>query len=152
MVARVTISMADAVKIRSGLYPVSHGSKIAFEDSKTISQFHHQPSGIEQFVRARLRIIQRFQFAIIFVVCTGILVFQAGQCAFKYLDKETGTADKYVHVSNASFPELSICPTYPYRLDVLQANGVEKTWDVQFDANWISNDTTKSAKGDRNFS
>ena len=148
MAAGVTISMADAVKIRSGLYPTN--PKIAYEDhhqQTILSQYHRrQPNGIEQFIRARLKSLKRFQYGLIFIVCTAVLLFQVGQCAFKYLDKETGTADKYVHVSNASFPELSICPTYPYKLDVLQANGIEKTWDLQFGANWISNDTTKSAQ------
>ena len=90
MVAGVTISMADAVKIRSGLYPTG---KIAYEDHQTISQYHQhrQRSGIEQFIRARLKSLKRFQYGLIFIVCTAVLLFQVGQCAFKYLDKETGS-------------------------------------------------------------
>lgn len=107
---------------------------------------YYEENGIfKQFIQSRLKEIKKGQYGIIFVVCTAVLLFQVGQCAFKYLDKETGTADKYVHVSNTSFPELTICPTYPYREDVLQANGINKAWDVQFGASWISNDSTKSA-------
>lgn len=89
------------------------------------SELHHftdyENGGlVQQFVQAKLKTIKKAQYGIIFVVCTAVLLFQVGQCAFKYLDKETGTADKYVHVSNTSFPELTICPTYPYREDVLQ--------------------------------
>ena len=60
--------------------------------------------------------------------------------------KSIGTADKYVHVSKTAFPELTICPTYPYRLEVLQANGIETRNLLRFGSNWISNDTNLSAE------
>lgn len=113
--------------------------------SETVSIDSASEGLVERFVRRKLRSIKKFQYGLIFVVCTAVLLFQVGQCALKYLDKETGTADKYVHVSNTSFPELTICPTYPYREKILQENGIERKWDVQFGASWISNDTTKSA-------
>ena len=67
------------------------------------------------FFSENLKTIKRVQNVLIVIICTSVLAFQIGQCSFKYLDKETGTADKYVHVSNTSFPELTVCPTYPYR-------------------------------------
>lgn len=54
---------------------------------------------------------------------------------------KSGTADKYVHVSKTAFPELTICPTYPYKLEVLQSNGIETRNNLRFGSNWISNDT-----------
>ena len=64
----------------------------------------------------------------------------------KYLDKSTGTADKYVHVSLTSFPVMTICPTYPYRIDALKDNGVETKSDIQFGAKWVSDKEGKSAE------
>ena len=63
------------------------------------------------------------------------------KCIEKYLNKNTGTADKYVHVSKTSFPELTICPTYPYKLENLQSNGIAARNKIQFGASWISNNT-----------
>ena len=107
-------------------------------------KYEKYDAGLQGFIARRLKIIKRSQYVLIFVVCSVVLFFQVAQCAWKYLDKETGTADKYVHVSNASFPELTICPTYPYRLNVVQANGISTLSEVQFGAKWISNDTSKS--------
>ena len=56
-------------------------------------------------------------------------------------EPKSGTADKYVHVSKTAFPELTICPTYPYKLEVLQSNGIETRNNLRFGSNWISNDT-----------
>ena len=37
-----------------------------------------------------------------------------------------------------------MCPANPYRLDVLQANGIETARKIQFGAQWISNNTDLS--------
>ena len=84
---------------------------------------------------------KKMQYLLIILICTVVLLFQVAKCIDKYRDKNTGTADKYIHVSKASFPELTICPTYPYRLDVLQANGIATKNDLRFGSQWISNDT-----------
>jgi hypothetical protein len=126
--------MSDINQIRKGFFnptPVLKQEKV---------------NGLENFVRSKLKTIKRLQYAIIYVVCTSVLLFQIGQCAFKYLDKNTGTADTYVHVSNTTFPVLTICPTYPYKLDVIQQNGIETLSDVQWQANWNSNNSEKSPK------
>ena len=39
------------------------------------------------------------------------------------------------------FPELSVCPTNNYKVDVLQKNGVKTKQDIQFNAQWISNNS-----------
>ena len=39
------------------------------------------------------------------------------------------------------FPELSVCPTNNYKVDVLQKNGVRTKQDIQFNAQWISNNS-----------
>ena len=121
--------------------PIKHQQQFAPE----IVQYEDEGSNfLQRLVKSKLKSIKRAQYGIIFLVCSAVLFFQCGQCALKYLDKETGTADKYVHVSNVSFPELTICPTYPYREDVLKENGIERAWEVQFGASWISNDSNTS--------
>ena len=57
------------------------------------------------------------------------------------MNKSTGTADKYVHVSKTAFPELTICPTYPYKLDALQANGIPTRNKLRFGSQWVSNNS-----------
>ena len=37
-----------------------------------------------------------------------------------------------------------MCPANPYRLDVLQANGIETARSIQFGAQWISNNSDLS--------
>ena len=32
---------------------------------------------------------------------------------------------------------LTICPTYPYKLDVLREGGIETKSDIQFGARWV---------------
>lgn len=88
--------------------------------------------------------IKRFQYGFIFIACSVVLIFQCAKCAEKYILKSTGTADKYVHVSKTAFPELTICPTYPYKSDVLLANGVKSTNELRFQSNWISNNSRTS--------
>ena len=88
-----------------------------------------------------LVVIKYIQYAIIVIACTLVLIFQIAKCFEKYFDKNTGTADKYVHVSTTPFPELSICPTYPYKLDNLQSNGIATRNKIQFGSLWISNNS-----------
>jgi hypothetical protein len=97
-----------------------------------------------KFLQYRLVWVKRFQYAFIVIICTAVLFFQIGKCIEKYYSNNTGTADKYVHVSKTAFPELTICPTYPYKLDKLIANGISTKSEIQFGANWISNDSRKS--------
>ena len=82
--------------------------------------------------------MKKTQFFIILFISTGILCFQTAQCVDKFFLKATGTADKYVHVSKTSFPILTVCPTYPYKLDRLQHHGVETKSDIQFGAEFSS--------------
>ena len=102
------------------------------------------PNGKEKFGRffkGNLKWIKNIQYGIIFLACTAVLIFQIAKCVEKFLDKNTGTADKYVHVSKTSFPELTICPTYPYKLEVLQSNGIGGRNKIQFGAEWNSNNS-----------
>ncbi|TRY74726.1 hypothetical protein TCAL_14549 [Tigriopus californicus] len=86
--------------------------------------------------------VKQCQFFTILFVCVGILIFQASQCVIKYLDASTGTGDKYVHVARTSFPVMTICPSYPYKLDRLQYHGIMTKSDIQFNSQWTSNDST----------
>lgn len=89
-------------------------------------------------IKQRMNNVKKFQFFIIFLVCMAILAFQTAQCVDKYLEKSTGTADKYVHVSKTSFPIMTICPTYPYKLTKLKEHGLNTKNEIQFGANWVS--------------
>ena len=63
----------------------------------------------------------------------------------KYIDKSTGTADKYVHVSKTSFPVMTICPTYPYNINALNQFGIDVKTLLQFGAQWVPlNDSSVS--------
>ena len=101
-------------------------------------------ANLGQFFRGHLTTIKRIQYAVIFVICTLVLLIQVAKCVEKYLYKSTGTADKYVHITQTSFPELTICPTYPYKLDVLQQNGISDRKKIQLAAQWLSNNSDKT--------
>ena len=65
----------------------------------------------------------------------------------KYTAGNTATSDKYQHIATLPFPDLSICPSYPYKLDVLQANGITDKSSYQFKAGWVSTkDPSKKPK------
>ena len=119
--------------------------------------------GFRSFLRRHLVGIKRLQYAIIIITCSAVLITQIVECVNKYLAKNTATADKYVHVSKTAFPVLTICPTYPYKLDVLQAsivltfkcsnfnvsfhfqqNGIQFKNEIQFQAKWISDNPSLS--------
>ena len=71
-----------------------------------------------------LQWIKRIQYFIIFVFCLAFLIYQIYACVDKYLEKAVGTADEYVLNNKTKFPELSICPSLPYREGILQKNGI----------------------------
>lgn len=122
---------------------------LAWSISKEANQENEMVSrneGCIIFLKQHLTGIKILQQVLIATFCTGLLLFQGWKCVDKFLSKKTGTADKYVHVSDTYIPELTICPTYPYKLDVLTANGITTTSQMQFGANWISNDSQKSAE------
>ena len=95
-------------------------------------------------INSRLRRVKKIQFFTILFISSAILLVQTGQCVDKYFNKDTGTADKYVHVSKVSFPIMTVCPTYPYKLDRLQYHGIETKSDIQFGANWVSHNESVS--------
>ena len=88
-----------------------------------------------------LKWIKRIQFSLIICLCFGILVYLIIKNIGKFLEFSVGTADKYVLTTEAAFPELTICPSYPYKLDVLQKNGISSRHDIQFHSEWISKDS-----------
>ena len=53
---------------------------------------------------------------------------------------------RYVHISKTMLPEITICPTYPYNETTLAKNGILSRTNIQWDTQWISNDTSKSPK------
>jgi hypothetical protein len=83
--------------------------------------------------------LKKVQYVTILLICTTLLLFQSVQCVIKFREKATGTGDKYVHISTTSFPVMSICPSYPYKLDKLREHGLDVRSDIQWDAVWVSN-------------
>ena len=51
-------------------------------------------------------------------------------------------ADKYVHISKTPFPDLTICPTNPYKEELLIKNGIASREEYRWDAKWNSNDSS----------
>lgn len=92
---------------------------------------YEKPTKLDIRKKNHAKHLKRVQYAFVLLFCTGVLLFQTFQCVEKYLLKSTGTADKYVHVSKTSFPVMTICPTYPYKLDRLQYHGVMTKSDIQ---------------------
>ena len=62
-------------------------------------------------------------------------------CLGKYLASNTATADTYNYIATQPFPSLTVCPAIPYKLDILQNNGIPTRRSIQFEANWISNNS-----------
>ena len=98
--------------------------------------------GMYWFIVRYLTAIKRFQYFVIFIIASAILIFQTYKCVEKYMLRNTGTGDKYQHTSKVPFPEMTICPTYPYRLNVLNNNGISGKNSIQLGAQWISNDSS----------
>lgn len=95
-------------------------------------------------INERLHRVKKVQFFTVLFISTVVLIVQTAQCVDKYFAKDTGTGDKYVHVSSTSFPVMTICPTYPYRLPVLRSYGVDTLTDLQFGAQWVPQNATVS--------
>ena len=71
-----------------------------------------------------LKWVKRAQYLIIFLLCWGFLFYEIF-CAFeKYLEKDIGTADEYVLNTKTKFPALTICPSLPYKEEILHRNGI----------------------------
>ncbi|TRY78208.1 hypothetical protein TCAL_14440 [Tigriopus californicus] len=74
----------------------------------------------------------------LFFVCSGALVYLSYLSIHRYALRETATADKYLHISEVAFPEITLCPSNPYKLDILKRHGIRELRDIQFNAQWIS--------------
>ena len=73
--------------------------------------------------------------------CLVLTSLALEMCLEKWLRFETATADSYSHIKLQPFPQLTVCPAQPYKLEVLRAHGVSEVSDIQFNAEWTSNDT-----------
>ena len=76
---------------------------------------------------------------VINLVFLSIFALLCSKCVEKYFGKTTSTADHYVHTSKVIFPELTLCPTYPYKLDILHQHGIKGRNSIQLENQWISN-------------
>ena len=73
--------------------------------------------------------------------CLVLTSLALEMCLEKWFQFETATADSYSHIKLQPFPELTVCPASPYKVDVLRAHGILERRDIQFGASWISNDS-----------
>ena len=79
-------------------------------------------------------------------VCLGLLIFFMRLCLTKYLANNTATADSYSYIAAEPFPDLTVCPSVPYKANVLLKNGIPDRKSIQFESDWVSNDSTTSAE------
>ena len=73
--------------------------------------------------------------------CLVLTSLALEMCLEKWFQFETATADSYSHIKLQPFPEFTVCPANPYKVDTLRANGISETRDIQFGADWIANDS-----------
>ena len=73
--------------------------------------------------------------------CLVLTSLALEMCLEKWFQFETATADSYSHIKLQPFPQLTVCPAAPYKLETLKAHGISETRDIQFGADWISNDS-----------
>ena len=73
--------------------------------------------------------------------CLVLTSLALEMCLEKWFQFETATADSYSHIKLQPFPELTVCPAAPYKLETLKAHGISEAKDIQFGAAWISNDS-----------
>ena len=75
-----------------------------------------------------LKWVKHAQYLIIFLLCWGFLVYEIFCALEKYLEKDTGTADEYVLNTKTKFPALTICPSLPYKEEILHRKGILGTY------------------------
>ena len=73
--------------------------------------------------------------------CLVLTTLALEMCLEKWWQFETATADSYSHIKLQPFPELTVCPANPYKVETLKAHGISEARDIQFGAGWISNDS-----------
>ena len=73
--------------------------------------------------------------------CLVLTSLALEMCLEKWFQFETATADSYSHIKLQPFPELTVCPAAPYKVETLKAHGISEKKDFQFRADWISNDS-----------
>ena len=81
-----------------------------------------------------------------FLICLGVLLYLSYLSIRNFALRETATGDKYEHLSDVAFPELTLCPSVPYKRDFLKDNGIDDVKDIQFNAKWVSDIPGLTAK------
>ena len=90
------------------------------EHLKQIKSVNFEEENVTIDVKASTKRLKVCQYCAILTVCLALLLSQVIQCFHRYLGGATGTADKYVHISQTGFPDISTCPENPYNETVLQ--------------------------------
>ena len=94
--------------------------------------------------RAALKVVL---FCLLALLGTATCFLKVYDCLQRYQAKLTGTSDLYKHTSEVPFPDLTFCPVFGYKEDILQNNGIKNVTDYT-KSNWISNEPFK---GPENF-
>ena len=82
------------------------------------------------------------RYGMIFLLCSVILCYQVSQLVIRFFEERTGISDEYMDISKVPFPEFNVCPKFPYKTDVLKKHGIENRRQIQFEAQWVSNDSS----------
>ena len=85
--------------------------------------------------RAALKVIL---FCLLALLGTATCFLKVYDCLQRYQAKLTGTSDLYKHTSEVPFPDLTFCPVFGYKEDILQNNGIKNVTEYT-GYNWISN-------------
>ena len=62
-------------------------------------------------------------------------------CLDKFLANNTATAESYSYIADQPFPDLTVCPSLPYKKNVLVKNGIPARKNIQLGAEWVSKDS-----------
>ena len=82
----------------------------------------------------RVKLFQRLGF---FLICLGVLIYLSFLSISKFAQGETATADKYEHLTQVEFPEITLCPSVPYNREILRKiYGISEVNDLQFSSKW----------------
>jgi len=90
--------------------------------------------------------VKKLQRIVMFMGCFGFLLIMVGKLTDKFFKRGTGTSESYKDISTQPFPVLTICPSYPYKDDRIKFHGLDLKKDLQFKAQWVSNQSGVTPK------
>ena len=88
--------------------------------------------------------VKNLQKCLITTFCLLLLMYFTIKSCQRYIAFETGTSQKYIHISNLTFPEIAFCASdesIKYNKTVLNNHGIESSKIYAVDGFWSSNNT-----------